>query len=126
MVVGTATLLIGLKHFQATRDLMCAVLLTHMGYTSCMRSKQLATVLDYGSSALLHYSITGGTTAMPWCSVDARLEHLVLSVCQVPNYCLLSPLMSPKDSKLIDDYTCASKPGCLMSHNWLHTPDCKV
>jgi hypothetical protein len=23
-------------------------------------------------------------------------------------------------------YTCASKPGCLMTHNWLHTPDCKV
>ena len=23
-------------------------------------------------------------------------------------------------------YTCALKPGCLMSHNWLHTPDCKV
>ena len=23
-------------------------------------------------------------------------------------------------------YTCAFKPGCLMSHNWLHTPDCKV
>ncbi len=23
-------------------------------------------------------------------------------------------------------YTCAFKPGCLMSHNWLHSPDCKV
>ena len=23
-------------------------------------------------------------------------------------------------------YTCAFKPGCRMSHNWLHTPDCKV
>ena len=23
-------------------------------------------------------------------------------------------------------YTCAFQPGCLMSHNWLHTPDCKV
>jgi hypothetical protein len=23
-------------------------------------------------------------------------------------------------------YTCAFKPGCLTSHNWLHTPDCKV
>ena len=23
-------------------------------------------------------------------------------------------------------YTCTFKPGCLMSHNWLHTPDCKV
>ena len=23
-------------------------------------------------------------------------------------------------------YTCAFKPGCLMSHNWLHTPDCMV
>ena len=23
-------------------------------------------------------------------------------------------------------YTCAFKPGCLMSHNWLHTPDCKI
>jgi len=23
-------------------------------------------------------------------------------------------------------YTCAFKPGCLISHNWLHTPDCKV
>ncbi len=23
-------------------------------------------------------------------------------------------------------YTCAFKPGCLMSHNWLHTPDCKL
>ena len=23
-------------------------------------------------------------------------------------------------------YTCAFKPGRLMSHNWLHTPDCKV
>ncbi len=23
-------------------------------------------------------------------------------------------------------YTCAFKPGCLMSHNWLHTPECKV
>ena len=22
--------------------------------------------------------------------------------------------------------TCASKPGCLMSHDWLHTPDCKT
>ncbi len=22
------------------------------------------------------------------------------------------------------DFTCAVKPGCLMSHNWLHTPDC--
>ncbi len=24
------------------------------------------------------------------------------------------------------DCTCAFKTGCLMSHNWLHTPDCKV
>ena len=33
-----------------------------------------------------------------------RLEHFVLSVCHVPSYCLLTPLMSPKDreSKLID------------------------
>ena len=23
-------------------------------------------------------------------------------------------------------YTCGFKPGCLMSHNWLHTPDSKV
>ena len=23
-------------------------------------------------------------------------------------------------------YTCAFKPGCLMSHNWLHNSDCKV
>ncbi len=23
-------------------------------------------------------------------------------------------------------YTCAFKPGCLMSHHWLHTPDCKL
>jgi len=23
-------------------------------------------------------------------------------------------------------YTRAFKPGCLMSHNWLHTPDCKI
>ena len=23
-------------------------------------------------------------------------------------------------------YTCAFKPGCLMSHYWLHTPDCKL
>ncbi len=23
-------------------------------------------------------------------------------------------------------YTCAFKPGCLMSHKWLHTPDCKL
>jgi len=23
-------------------------------------------------------------------------------------------------------YTCAFKTGCLMSHNWLHTPDCKL
>jgi len=23
-------------------------------------------------------------------------------------------------------YTCAFKPGCLMSHCWLHTPDCKL
>ena len=23
-------------------------------------------------------------------------------------------------------YTCAFKSDCLMSHNWLHTPDCKV
>ena len=23
-------------------------------------------------------------------------------------------------------FTCASKPGCLMSHIWLHTPDCKA
>ena len=23
-------------------------------------------------------------------------------------------------------YACAFKPGCLMSHKWLHTPDCKV
>ncbi len=23
-------------------------------------------------------------------------------------------------------YTCAFEPGCLMSHNWLHTPDYKV
>ncbi len=23
-------------------------------------------------------------------------------------------------------YTCAFKSGCLMSHNWLHTPNCKV
>ena len=22
--------------------------------------------------------------------------------------------------------TCAFKPGCLMSHDWLHTPDCKI
>ena len=23
-------------------------------------------------------------------------------------------------------HTCVSNPGCLISHNWLHTPDCKV
>ncbi len=23
-------------------------------------------------------------------------------------------------------YTCAFEPGCLMSHSWLHTPDCKL
>ncbi len=23
-------------------------------------------------------------------------------------------------------YTCAFKPECLMSHSWLHTPDCEV
>jgi len=23
-------------------------------------------------------------------------------------------------------YTCASKPGCLTPHNWLHNPDCKA
>ena len=23
-------------------------------------------------------------------------------------------------------YTCAFMPGCLMSHNWLHAPDCEI
>ena len=27
---------------------------------------------------------------------------------------------------LVVPYTPALKPGCLMSHKWLHTPDCKV
>jgi hypothetical protein len=27
---------------------------------------------------------------------------------------------------MLECMTCAFKPGCLMSHNWLHTPDCKV
>ena len=26
---------------------------------------------------------------------------------------------------LLTTYTYAVKPGCLMCHNWLHTPDCK-
>ncbi len=38
------------------------------------------------------------------CSIVERLGHLVLSVCHFPSYCLLTPLMSPKDRKcsLID------------------------
>lgn len=27
---------------------------------------------------------------------------------------------------MVERITCAFKPGCLLSHNWLHTPDCKV
>ncbi len=30
------------------------------------------------------------------------LEHLVLSVYCFPSYCLLTPLMSPKDKNVID------------------------
>ncbi len=47
-------------------------------------------------------------TAFPqqflWCSIVERLEHLVLSVCYFPDYCLLTALMSPQDRKceLID------------------------
>ncbi len=31
-----------------------------------------------------------------WCSIVERLEYLVLSVYCVPSYCLLTPLMSPR------------------------------
>ena len=34
-----------------------------------------------------------------WCSIVERLEHLVLSVCCFLSYCLLTPVMSPKDKK---------------------------
>jgi len=39
-----------------------------------------------------------------WCFIVERLEHSVLSVRCFPSYCLLTPLMSPKDRKckLID------------------------
>ena len=38
----------------------------------------------------------------------------------------LQTLYWRKQSKADLQQTCAFKPGCLMSHNWLHTPDCKV
>jgi len=36
------------------------------------------------------------------------------------------PISSTSLVLLHTTYTCAFQPGCLMSHNWLHTPDCKL
>ena len=72
-------------------------------------------------------------------------QHWMTCIIQTWNYqsfsscCLLTPLLSPKDKKckcmyvcmyetptsltlLHTSYTCASKPGCLVSHNWLLKP----
>jgi hypothetical protein len=42
-------------------------------------------------------------------------------------HCLLLELLTQLGltSALQGPSTCAFKSGCLMSHNWLHTPDCK-
>ena len=47
--------------------------------------------------------ITASLQQFLWCFIVERLEH-VLSVYCFPSYCLLTPLMSPKDKKckLID------------------------
>ena len=66
------------------------------------RSLFTAVVVDPPGMRALSF-ITASLQQFLWCSIVERLEHLVLSVC-FPSYCLLTPLMSPKDKrcKLID------------------------
>ena len=49
--------------------------------------------------AHVHVGQTHHMITASWCSIVERLEHLMLSVCCFPSYCLLAPLMSPKDKK---------------------------
>ncbi len=57
------------------------------------------------------------------------------SIIRGQHFSLFGPNYQQRDLRLFFEqnshqlgfvYTCAFKPGCLMSHNWLHTPDCKV
>ena len=55
-------------------------------------------------------------------------SHDILQLCVVLHIGLL-PVTQNFINLLLSLHgkqTCAFKPGCLMSHSWLHTPDCKV
>jgi len=65
-------------------------------------------------------------TALFTASLEASISHYLA---QTTNNGTLGSFSSRIPISLVllhTTYTCASKPGCLMSHNWLHTPDCKV
>ena len=52
-----------------------------------------------------------------------------LCLVQITNSGTLGSSLSKMLTNLVlwhTTFTCASKPGCLMSHIWLHTPDCKA
>ena len=78
-----------------------------MGFKGVMRVKHGRGTLQgsqliacEGKHFISFYSIiTASHQQFIWCSIVERLEHLVLSVYCFPSYCLLTPLMSPKDKK---------------------------
>jgi len=59
-------------------------------------------------------------------SLEVSISHYLA---QTTNNGTLGSFLSRIPTSLVllhTTYTCAFKSGCLMSHNWLHTPDCKV
>jgi len=65
-------------------------------------------------------------TALFTASLEVSISHYLA---QTTNNGTLGSFSSRIPTSLVllhTTYTCAFKPGCLMSHNWLHTPDCKV
>ena len=59
-------------------------------------------------------------------SLEVSTSHYLA---QITNNGTLGSFLNRTPTSLVlshTTYTCAFKPGCLMSHNWLHTPDCKV
>ena len=77
----------------------------HLEQLSKLPSKTFHNLASAPEGAVLAPSfITASHQQFLWCSIVERLEQLVLSVYCFPSYCLLTPLMSPKDikCKLID------------------------
>ena len=112
--------------FRAKCSLHCSVLL-------CKTSSQQAVCHcshNYGDllfaqvcsdPAPMHCSKVHGKMQSPLFS--AALQNRLTACCALQQ-CL--QLCKGASRMLYQEHTCAFKPGCLMSHNWLHNPDCKI